>query len=110
MLHAQPVPAFSDNYLWLLDNGGDAAFVVDPGDARPVQQALDARGLKLAGILVTHHHPDHVGGVDALRKAAGGIPVYGPRASPATCITHRLDDGARLEVLGHSASVLRVPG
>jgi len=110
MLVAQAVPAFSDNYLWLLSAGGREACVVDPGDAAPVQQALEHNGLSLAAILVTHHHPDHVGGVQALRERAGDIPVYGPRNSPARCITHPLADGDRVRVLGHEALVLGVPG
>ena len=68
-----PLPAFSDNYLWLLARDGHAA-IVDPGDPAPVQRALDARGLKLDAILVTHHHGDHVGGVTALR-ATGAVKL-----------------------------------
>ena len=63
MLEAYPVPAFSDNYIWLLQAGADEAFVVDPGDAAPVMRALAGSALRLCGILVTHHHPDHVGGL-----------------------------------------------
>jgi len=71
------LPAFSDNYIWMLHDGTDAV-VVDPGDAAPVLAALDERHLALAAILVTHHHGDHVGGVDALRARLKGA-VYGPR-------------------------------
>ena len=70
------LPAFSDNYLWLLHDARQA-IVVDPGQAEPVLQALKERGLQLQAILVTHHHADHVGGVDALRQATGA-PVFGP--------------------------------
>ena len=65
------LPAFSDNYIWMLDDGRKA-IVVDPGEPGPVEIALDARSLALAGILVTHHHPDHVAGVDALRPRLRG--------------------------------------
>ena len=60
------VPAFQDNYLWLLHDG-QRALVVDPGDARPVLDWLQQAGVQLEAILVTHHHPDHIGGLDALR-------------------------------------------
>ena len=60
-----PIPAFRDNYIWLVHDGRHA-LVVDPGDATPVEEALRERGLTLAAILVTHHHPDHTGGIGAL--------------------------------------------
>jgi hydroxyacylglutathione hydrolase len=58
----EPIPAFADNYIWLLTDGARAA-VVDPGDAAAVSAVLAARGLRLTAILVTHHHADHTGGV-----------------------------------------------
>ena len=70
------LPAFDDNYFWLLHDG-QQALVVDPGDAAPVRAALERLGLKLASILVTHHHADHTGGVAELR-AASGAQVFGP--------------------------------
>jgi hydroxyacylglutathione hydrolase len=70
------IPAFSDNYLWLWHQDGHAV-VVDPGDAQPVREVLRREGLSLAAILVTHHHADHIGGVDELREATGA-KVYGP--------------------------------
>jgi hydroxyacylglutathione hydrolase len=104
------IPAFSDNYIWLLSAGRDAV-VVDPGDARPVQAALAARQLDLRAILLTHHHPDHVGGVAALLQAAP-LPVYGPRAEAERIgtITEPLDDGDAVTVLGHRFTVIAVPG
>ena len=73
-----PIPAFADNYLWLLHNGR-RALVVDPGDAEPVFRFLTQHALQLESILVTHHHADHTGGVDALRQACSAN-VYGPAA------------------------------
>lgn len=80
-LAIEGLPAFADNYLWLIHDGKDAA-IVDPGDATVVQEALGARQLRLQAILVTHHHPDHVGGVQAL-KATTGATVYAPAAEAA---------------------------
>lgn len=103
-----PLPAFTNNYIWLLHDG-QQAIVVDPGDAAPVQQALDSLGLQLQAILVTHHHPDHVGGVDALRDATGAT-VYGPARERIPQPYHALGQGDAVEVLSLSFSVLDVPG
>jgi hydroxyacylglutathione hydrolase len=54
------VPAFSDNYIWLITTGGNSCAVVDPGDAQPVIEVLQEKGLELDYILITHHHPDHI--------------------------------------------------
>ena len=104
----EAIAAFSDNYIWLLHDGHDA-LVVDPGDAAPVLLALTARKLRLAGILVTHHHADHVGGVDELRAHLQG-PVYGPafETIPQPCIP--CEAGATVELLGQRFSVIDVPG
>jgi hydroxyacylglutathione hydrolase len=109
-LEVLPVPAFTDNYLWLLVRG-DAAVVVDPGDAAPVEAALAARGLRLTAILVTHHHPDHIGGLAAL-LSRHSVPVYGPRRERDTIkrLTVELGDGDRVEVLGRRFEVMEVPG
>lgn len=103
-----PIPAFDDNYLWLLDNGREA-LVVDPGDAAPVAAALDARGLTLAGILLTHHHGDHVGGVEALRPRLRG-PIYAPAHERMPEPVQRLHGGDTVELLGLRFAVLDVPG
>lgn len=88
---------------------GLQAIVVDPGDAAPVQAALDAQGLSLAAILVTHHHADHVGGVNALRPRLKG-PVYGPARERIPSPFEPLGDGDRLRLLGLDFEVFDVPG
>lgn len=111
MISVIPIPAFSDNYVWLLRHGRNAV-VVDPGDAEVVERFVADNGLRLAAILVTHHHLDHVGGV--ARLARTGMPVYGPRgeseAIPA--LTDALDDGQRIAVAALDAEfqIISIPG
>jgi hydroxyacylglutathione hydrolase len=103
-----PLPAFQDNYLWLLHDG-QRALVVDPGDAQPVLACLQRDGLQLEAILVTHHHPDHIGGVDALREATGA-KVYGPARERIPEPLTRLTEGDSINVLGLDFGVIDVPG
>jgi hydroxyacylglutathione hydrolase len=107
-LRIEPVPAFRDNYLWLVARGGHA-FVVDPGDAAPVEAALATGRLQLDAIVVTHHHGDHTGGVLALKRAHGAT-VYGPAGEPIPARDVALDEGDRVELLGVDFAVLAVPG
>ncbi len=103
-----PLPAFRDNYIWLLRHGATAT-VVDPGDAAPVLRYLADEGLTLGAILVTHHHSDHVGGIDAL-LAAYPVPVYGPVRENIASITRRVGDGDVVSVPGGEFQVIDVPG
>jgi hydroxyacylglutathione hydrolase len=102
------LPAFADNYIWMLHDGRRAV-VVDPGDAQPVFHALQQHGLQLEAILVTHHHADHVGGVDALRNATGA-QVYGPARERIPEPLHRLAQGDHVTVLDTRFEVMDVPG
>lgn len=104
------VPAFSDNYLWLIHDGRHAA-AVDPGDAAPILAALEANGLSLAAILLTHHHPDHVGGVPQLLQRYP-VPVFGPRGERIAQVSVPLAEGdeATVPELGLVLQVLDVPG
>jgi hydroxyacylglutathione hydrolase len=113
MLEVSPVRAFSDNYIWLIRAPGDqdAAVVVDPGQARPVDTVLEQRGLRLRAILVTHHHLDHVGGVAEL-AARHGAKVFGPARERLPCEAQTLDDGdhVHLAELGLDFLVMAIPG
>ncbi|RQO56333.1 hydroxyacylglutathione hydrolase [Paucibacter sp. KBW04] len=102
------IPAFADNYIWMIHDG-QQALVVDPGDAAPVFAALAAQSLRLGCILVSHHHPDHVGGVAALREAFS-VPVYGPAREPMPEPCIRVSEGESLSLLGREFQVLEVPG
>lgn len=110
MMQIHPVPAFEDNYLWVIEDGRHAA-VVDPGDEAPVEAFLAAHGLTLTAILVTHHHGDHVGGLEAL-AARWKCEVFGPAGEPIAGLTTRLREGDRITVpgLGLALEVLDVPG
>ncbi len=103
-----PVPAFSDNYLWLLHDG-KRALVVDPGDAGPVAAALDRLGLQLESILVTHHHADHTGGVAELH-AATSAAIYGPAGERIPGSGVALCEGDTAHALGLDFQVIDVPG
>ncbi|SFC36574.1 hydroxyacylglutathione hydrolase [Polaromonas sp. OV174] len=103
-----PVPAFADNYLWLLHDG-KRALVVDPGDAEPIERALEQHALQLESILVTHHHADHTGGVDALREATGA-KVYGPAKELIPGPFTALQGGNTVHALGLDFQVLDLPG
>lgn len=103
-----PLPAFDDNYFWLLHNGTHA-LVVDPGDAAVVTAALSRLKLKLDAILVTHHHADHVGGVQALRESTGA-QVYGPGFEVIPEPLIRVNEGDVCTVLGLNFAVIDVPG
>lgn len=111
MIKIDALPAFSDNYIWLLqDPERRHCAVVDPGDAAPVEAWLAAHpGWQLSDILITHHHFDHVGGIERL-KAATGARVLGPANEKIPGCDLALHDGDQVDVLGQRFSVYAVPG
>jgi hydroxyacylglutathione hydrolase len=102
------LPAFADNYIWMLHDGARAV-VVDPGDAAPVIDALSRLHLQLAGILVTHHHGDHTGGIEVLRSQLHG-PVWGPARERIPTPYTPLQHGDTMQALGLDFNVIDVPG
>lgn len=104
------LPAFADNYIWALRRGAHVA-VVDPGEEQPVLDYLAATGARLCAILATHHHRDHVGGIEAIR-AVHPVPVFGPAAEAIAGVDHPLADGDRVALpeLDLEFEVLAVPG
>jgi hydroxyacylglutathione hydrolase len=102
------LPVLNDNYIWLLHDGHHA-IVVDPAVEVPVLEALDQAGLELRAILVTHHHPDHVGGVSALRERTGCM-VYAPEDERIPKPYERVIEHQTLVLLEHKIEVMFVPG
>jgi hydroxyacylglutathione hydrolase len=109
-LQVTAIPAFDDNYLWLIHDHEYAA-IVDPGDATAVEAELATHQLKLAAILLTHHHADHAGGVPALLRH-WDVPVYGPARERIPGIDHPLLEGDVVTLTSPSLQlqVLDVPG
>lgn len=108
-MQLQALPAFDDNYIWLLRQGNGTALVVDPGQAGPVLAAADA-GLRPGGVLLTHHHHDHVGGVAALLERWPELPVYAPDDARIAFATHVVGDGERIRIGALQFEVIAVPG
>lgn len=110
VLQAIALPALADNYIWLLVAPGGDALVVDPGEAGPVRQAA-AEGIRPVAVLLTHHHPDHVGGAAAL-CGEFAIPCHAPVDDRITIASERVGDGDRVRVpqLALALDVVAVPG
>lgn len=106
-----PLPALTDNYIWLLHDEEGNSIVVDPGDAQIVERALRARDLRLRAVLLTHHHLDHVGGAASLQQNHA-VPVYAPVDERITSATQRVGDGDRIELSSPAVQldVLAIPG
>jgi len=113
MIQVINIPAFTDNYIWLLSNEERKyAAIVDPGDAQVVIDELNERHMQPIAILITHHHRDHVGGVKQLLATYPELQVYGPaqEAIPDIMQPVREGDTVNLEPLGLSFAVLDIPG
>lgn len=112
LLQVWPIPAFDDNYIWCIHDG-QSALIVDPGDAAPVLRYLEQEKLTLTGILITHHHADHTGGILQLLSALGShAPVYGPATIDIPGRTNALMNGDKIEIANPriSLEVYEVPG
>jgi hydroxyacylglutathione hydrolase len=98
-MQVSAIPAFDDNYIWLLSAAGhDGCAVVDPGDEDPVLEVLAAQGLKLEAILITHKHGDHTGGIRALKARWPAAVVYGPADEPIPALDRPLVDGDEVDL------------
>lgn len=111
ILRFSALPAFSDNYIWVIECGKQVS-IVDPGDAAVVEKYLQQTGFQLTSILITHHHYDHTGGIAQLTQNHG-MPVYGPAQENIPGITTKLKEGDRFNLFGSEDTefeVLEVPG
>jgi hydroxyacylglutathione hydrolase len=111
MLQIFPIPAFTDNYIWVLWDDNGHCLIVDPGDAAPVEQFLEERQLTPSAILITHHHPDHIGGISRLQQR-WSLPVYGPARENIPGQTHPLTEGdtVSLQAPAVEFTVMETPG
>ncbi|WP_436859682.1 hydroxyacylglutathione hydrolase [Citrobacter tructae] len=109
-MNLNSIPAFQDNYIWVLSNNEGRCLIVDPGEAAPVLKAIAEHHWHPEAILLTHHHQDHVGGVKELLRNFPDLVVYGPAETKAKGTTHIVEDGDSALILGHEFSVIATPG
>jgi len=109
-MNLNSIPAFDDNYIWVLNDEAGRCLIVDPGDAEPVLNAITANNWQPEAIFLTHHHHDHVGGVKELRQRFPDVVVYGPEETQDKGATKCVVEGDKLILLGYEFSVFATPG
>lgn len=109
-MNLNSIPAFQDNYIWVLSEDDGRCLIVDPGEAAPVLRVIEEQQWQPEAILLTHHHNDHVGGVQALREAFPDVVVYGPAETQHKGTTQVVAEGDTVTVLGQDFSVFATPG
>ena len=108
MLKISPINAFTDNYIWLIQtNEGNT--LVDPGDSKPIISTIDKLGITIDDILITHHHFDHIGGLESLKPLIKGS-VIGPKNNAIDLLDKHVSEGDIIESIGLQFSVFEVPG
>lgn len=109
-MNLNSIPAFQDNYIWVLNNDQGKCIIVDPGEAAPVLEAIAHNGWLPEAILLTHHHNDHVGGVKELVENFPGLVVYGPEETLNKGTTQVVREGDKVNILKYEFSVIATPG
>lgn len=110
MYQVSKINAFRDNYIWALVKN-DRCAIVDPGDAQPVLDFISINQLTLTDILITHHHPDHIGGIDALIAEFPNVEIFGPATERFSMVTTPCSDGLTINTkLGAELTVFELPG
>ena len=110
MYQVVKINAFRDNYIWAIVNSQQCA-IVDPGEAAPVLDFIKRSGLVITDILITHHHPDHIGGIDEILQDNPNINVFGPNTKRFPMVTHPCEDNDNIELtLGFNFKVMALPG
>ncbi|CAH6662164.1 hydroxyacylglutathione hydrolase [Pseudocitrobacter vendiensis] len=109
-MNLNSIPAFQDNYIWVLSDDAGRCLIVDPGEAAPVLRAIKENNWQPEAIFLTHHHADHVGGVAELRQHFPHIEVYGPAETQDKGTTKVVAEGDNVSVLGHEFCIIATPG
>ncbi|WP_049293573.1 hydroxyacylglutathione hydrolase [Franconibacter helveticus] len=109
-MNLNSIPAFQDNYIWVLNDEQGKCLIVDPGEAAPVLKAIEEQQWQPVAILLTHHHNDHVGGVKTLLEHYPEVVVYGPQETAGKGTTKVVKEGDKAVILGHEFTVIATPG
>lgn len=109
-MNLNSIPAFQDNYIWVLNNEAGKCIIVDPGEAAPVLNAMAKNNWQPEAILLTHHHHDHVGGVKELLQTFPGLVVYGPEETQDKGTNRVVREGDKVNILEYEFSVIATPG
>lgn len=107
-MNIHPIKAFSDNYIWMIEEGTEAV-VVDPGEAEGVMDYLKEQQLNLTAILLTHNHEDHIGGVKEILAKYSDTPVYGPEET-VPLADRIVQEGESFKLLGQNFQVIKTGG
>lgn len=103
------IPALSDNYIWVIHLDDHQVIVVDPGEATPILKYLDQAQMNLFAILLTHHHEDHIGGVNELRSVFSNVEIFGP-SEVSEVAQHIVQEGDGFELLNQEFQVIKTAG
>ncbi len=110
MLMIRSIPAFKDNYIWLIEGPEKHCVVVDPGDASPVLAVLEQENLILDAILITHHHRDHVDGISELKRRYPKTKIVGPDDEAIPGMMRGVMDGDQIDLFGQTFTVIGLSG